>query len=120
MAHFVISVPEQESEDLSLLEGSLGIDLDAPSISEVEVRSLDGETVAVIVVALTSQAIQAVAQWLVARARARKSTSVTFDGVTVTADSVEDVERVVASLRLRKDAKKLPVKSKKAIKKSGK
>ena len=98
MADIVIAVATDDASDLSALGGSVGDAAD--SGSEFEIRSLDGETVAVLVIALTSQSVQVIGQWLVARARAKKSTSVTVDGVTVTADSVDAVERLLAQLEV--------------------
>ncbi|MFF2050259.1 hypothetical protein ACFVU2_01540 [Leifsonia sp. NPDC058194] len=112
MTHVVVSVPAPDAADLEVVID----DLQTRHLSvspEVDVRSLDGDTAALIVILLTSQAIEVLGHWLTARARARKSTSVTFDGVTITANSVAEVERVAASLRLASTDKKKQKKKKK-------
>ena len=91
----VVSVPISDVSELHELLVSLG----APDQEVSDVRSLDGETVATVLLVVTLRVLPLLRDWLVARANSHKETSITTSGVTIKANSAADAERLLAAVK---------------------
>jgi len=92
---FIIGVPAEESDDLSLLANQLGT-----SHESAEQRYFDGAAYVEVIVpmVLSAAAWATLRTWIRARAEIRKATRVAYKGVEITAMSAKDSERIISML----------------------
>ena len=108
-----VSVAESDARQLKELSASLFTVTPDAEEAPIDVRSLDGDAIAVIVIMLGHQGISLLTKWLVARVQAGKPATVSAHGIRIEANSVADLERIAKLLELnlaaetgKKDGKK--------------
>jgi len=96
-----VTVAEYDAVELEKLRASFPEANSGDDGSTIDVRSLDGETIAVIVLMLSREGIAVLTKWLIARVQARKPTTVSAHGIRIEANSVEDIERLAKLVELK-------------------
>jgi len=91
--YILVQVPESEADALDQLRPALP---DRPEVSEVQ--PFDGETVAQLIVAVTSISAPIVIAWIKARAESRKSFQIVVDGVQLNGYTPAEVSRMTRTI----------------------
>lgn len=94
--HVLVSVDIADADDLAELTR-----LYAHAQSEdqlVDVRSLGGETVVSALVLITAGTLPYLRGWILARAEARKHTSITLNGLTIKGYTAHEAQRLISAL----------------------
>jgi hypothetical protein len=97
------------AEDLAALETFMRELPETPEEADiVESRSLDGETLITVLVFVSVHTFPYIRDWLVARTKARKKTSVTLSGEVTKLDgfSAREIERLVPAIERLAESKK--------------
>ena len=97
------------AEDLAALETFMRELPEPPEEADiVESRSLDGETLITVLVFVSVHTFPYIRDWLVARTKARKKTSVTLSGEVTKLDgfSAREIERLVPAIERLAESKK--------------
>lgn len=92
MIDVAISVPFDDSDSLEAFPAT------AEDLAIGESRSIDGNTLATIIVPVALASLPVLKAWLIARVEAKKGCVVSFDGATLHGYSADEVERITAAI----------------------